>query len=79
MLEIKKEDCYAHDIGLLIKTDDWEQLQQQILQDQKLRGVIEKNIKNLPTQIKNSPTLVWRADYELLLVEFQTLLEESKK
>ena len=42
MREIKKENCFAHDIGLLIKTDDWEQLQQQILQDQKLRKLIEK-------------------------------------
>ena len=41
-IEIKEENCFAHDIGLLIKTDDWEQLQQQILQDQKLRKLIEK-------------------------------------
>lgn len=33
MIEIKKENCFVHDIGLLIKCDNWEQMEQQILQD----------------------------------------------
>lgn len=47
MKEIKKENCYAHDVGLLIKCDDWEQVEQQILQDQKLRESLKKTIKEI--------------------------------
>lgn len=66
-------------LGWNLEADLTTEGKNEIIQNQKLRGLIDKKIENLPTQIKNSPSLSWRADYELLLLEFQTLLGDSKK
>lgn len=48
-------------------------------QNQKLRELIEKKIRNLPGQIEYAISPSWKEDYELLLIEFKSLLEDSKK
>jgi len=52
---------------------------QQILNDNKLRELIEKKIANLPKQIEGAISSSWKKDYELLQIEFKSLLEDSKK
>lgn len=50
-----------------------------IVADRKLRKLVEKKITNLPRQIEGAISSSWKKDYELLLIEFKSLLEDSKK
>ena len=76
--KIKKENCFAHDIGLLIKCDNWEQMEQQILQNQKLRELVEEKIKEklmiLDTYTSKDK---YYLDIEREISELQQLLESN--
>jgi len=52
---------------------------QNILINQKLRKLLEKKIASLPGQIEGAISPSWKTDYELLQIEFNSLLEDSKK
>lgn len=60
------------------KWDSWPEVRE-ILRNQKLRELIEKKIRNLPGQIECAISPSWKQDYELLLIEFKSLSEDSKK
>lgn len=56
-IKLTKDKFYAHDDGLIIICDDWEQLTQQILDDQPKLDKIIKYAKNL---VYSNPHISWQ-------------------
>ncbi len=60
MIKLTVDNCFAHDVGLLIKCDNWEELEKQILDDyekaRKWDYLTEHGLTN--EQVKQELTLV---------------------
>ena len=66
-------------LGWNLDTDLTTEGKNEIIQALKLQTIVKKKILAIPKQIKNAPSSSWKADYELLQIEFKELIKDSEK